>query len=141
MSPYRGGCPVGTMLAVGQSLAVSADVAELTSGPAVEAPPDAYRHAVLESYHGFAHIVHLVAIAHFAVLDELLVEVCEMSEVAGQLMGVAPFIPLLAAGVPVEGLIVVEGVGTHDGDAVEAWLLAQQFGYLYLLGVGGSLLH
>ena len=84
------------MLAVGQTLAVTSYLAELTASAAVESPPDANGHAVLQAYHGLAHVVHLVGISHLAVLRQPLKETCVGRELACQLVGVAPVVVILA---------------------------------------------
>ena len=54
------------------------DIAELTTGSTVKAPPDAHRHAILQTYHRLPHIVHLISISHLTVLLQLLEELGEV---------------------------------------------------------------
>ena len=142
MAIDRGRRPVVAMLGIGQSHAVAADVAELSACPTVESPPDAHGHAILQAYHGLAHVVHLVVVAHLAVLRQLLEEAGKGVERACQLMGVAPVVVLFPAGVPVECLVVVERVAAHDGNIGKAGVVLPQFpGHLHLLGGSGAFLY
>ena len=119
------------MLAVGQPLAVAANLAELAAGTAVEAPPDAVGHAVLQAYHCLDHVVHLVVEAHLLILGQLLVELGEVGKRARQLVGVAPIVVLLAGVIPVQGVVVVQRVASHHGDT-----LHRGIGFQFTCNVG-----
>ena len=108
-----GSRPGRAVLAVSQSAAVAADVAELAACTTVEAPPDAGGHAVFQSYHGLAYVVHFVGIAHLAVSSQLLIEVGKRVKAARELVGVPPVVVVFAHRVPGQRLVVVQGVSTH----------------------------
>ena len=110
MTPYGSSRPVVAMLSVSQPFTMAANLAELASGPAVEAPPDADGHAILQSDHRLNRVVHLVVIAHFAVFSQLLIELGKRIERTCQLMGVSPVIILFASIIPLQGLVVVQRV-------------------------------
>ena len=142
VTPHRSRRPVVTMFTVCQPVAMQTNLAELTTGTAVETPPDAHRHAILQTYHGLANIVHLVGIAYFAILHHLLEEAGEVGKRASQLVGVAPVVVLLTGHVPVHSLVVVQGVASHHSDVGTARIiLLEQLCHLILLGGRCTLFH
>ena len=136
------GCrPVVAVLGVSQPLAVAAELAELAAGAAVEAPPDADGHAVLQTYHSLADIVHLVVVAHFSKGGHLSVVISIVGKGARQLVGVAPVEVVLAGVEPRPCLVVVQRVATDDADVGKevGIALLQRLGHVALNAGRGAL--
>ena len=141
VAPYRGCRPVGAVLAVGQALALAAYLTELATGAAVKSPPDAVGHAVLQAHHSLRHVMHLVGIAHLAVVGQLLIETGKGVERASQLVGVAPLVEALARIVPFQRLVVVQRVAAHhDGLGTTRVVLLEQACHLIMLQRRSALL-
>ena len=96
MTIDRGRRPVVRMLAIGQAHTVPADVTELSSGAAVEAPPDADGHAILQAYHRLGDIVHLIVITYLLLFGQQLVEQFIIIHRSSQLVGITPVVVVLA---------------------------------------------
>ena len=129
--------PLGAVLTVADARAVVADVAELTAGTAVEAPPHAGLHAVLGTHHSFAHVVQLVGITIVAVGRHLREEFGIGIEGACQLMGTTPVYIGLHGIIPRQGLIAVQRVARRDEES--GIFLLQLSRYLFHVGLAALL--